>query len=61
MPIRITCRDKAPGRVERHTASRREPANLQRRFIPLRLDSANIKDLPKQLAQTEQMETTACP
>lgn len=34
--------------LERHTAMFRDPTNAQRRFIPLRLDGAGIKDSLKQ-------------
>ena len=36
--------------LERHTAIYRDPTNAQRRFIPLRLDDAEIKGTPKQFA-----------
>jgi tricorn protease-like protein len=36
--------------LERHTALYRDPTNADRRFIPLRLDDAKIKDMLKQFA-----------
>jgi hypothetical protein len=36
--------------LERHTALFRDPSNAERRFIPLRLDEAEIKDTLKQFA-----------
>jgi WD40 repeat protein/GTPase SAR1 family protein len=40
-------------RLERHTALFRDPTNRQRRFIPLRLDDAEIKDTLKQFAYVD--------
>ena len=39
--------------LERHTALFRDPINAQRRFIPLRLDDAKIKDTLKQFAYVD--------
>jgi hypothetical protein len=39
--------------LERHTAMFRDPTNQQRRFIPLRLDDAEIKDTLKQFAYVD--------
>jgi hypothetical protein len=39
--------------LERHTVMFRDPTNLQRRFIPLRLDGAVIKDNLKQFAYVD--------
>ena len=39
--------------LERHTAMFRDPTNAQRRFIPLRLDDAEIKDTLKQFAYVD--------
>jgi small GTP-binding protein len=39
--------------LERHTALFRDPTNSQRRFIPLRLDEAEIKDTLKQFAYVD--------
>ena len=36
--------------LERHTAFFRDPTNQQRRFIPLRLDNSDIKDVLRQFA-----------
>jgi len=36
--------------LERHTALFRDPTNAERRFVPLRLDDAQIKDTLKQFA-----------
>jgi WD40 repeat protein len=42
--------------LERHTALFRDPTNAQRRFIPLRLDDAEINDALKQLAYVDWRE-----
>jgi WD40 repeat protein len=42
--------------LERHTALFRDPTNAQRRFIPLRLDDAEIKDALKQFAYLDWRE-----
>ncbi|MBW2663182.1 MAG: TIR domain-containing protein [Deltaproteobacteria bacterium] len=39
--------------LERHSAIFRDPTNTQRRFIPLRLDDAEIKDTLKQFAYVD--------
>jgi small GTP-binding protein len=39
--------------LERHTALFRDPTNAQRRFIPLRLDDAEINDALKQFAYVD--------
>ena len=39
--------------LERHTAIFRDPTNARRRFIPLRLDDAEIKDTLKQFAYVD--------
>jgi len=39
--------------LERHTALFRDPTNAERRFIPLRLDDAEIKDTLKQFAYVD--------
>jgi tetratricopeptide (TPR) repeat protein len=39
--------------LERHTAMFRDPTNQRRRFIPLRLDDAEIKDALKQFAYVD--------
>ena len=39
--------------LERHTALFRDPTNAERRFIPLRLDEAEIKDTLKQFAYVD--------
>ncbi|KCZ70864.1 WD40 repeat-containing protein [Candidatus Methanoperedens nitroreducens] len=39
--------------LERHTALFRDPTNARRRFIPLRLDDAEIKDILKQFAYVD--------
>jgi WD40 repeat protein len=39
--------------LERHTALFRDPTNTRRRFIPLRLDDAEIKDALKQFAYVD--------
>ena len=39
--------------LERHTAMFRDPTNQQRRFIPLRLDDAEIKDTLRQFAYVD--------
>jgi hypothetical protein len=39
--------------LERHTVMFRDPTNLQRRFIPLRLDGVAIKDTLKQFAYVD--------
>jgi TIR domain len=39
--------------LERHMVMFRDPTNLQRRFIPLRLDGAVIKDNLKQFAYVD--------
>jgi WD40 repeat protein len=39
--------------LERHTAMFRDPTNARRRFIPLRLDDAEIKDTLKQFAYVD--------
>ncbi len=39
--------------LERHTALFRDPTNQQRRFIPLRIDDCDIKDLLKQFAYVD--------
>jgi TIR domain-containing protein len=44
--------------LERHTAMFRDPTNAQRRFIPLRLDDAEIKDTLKQFAYVDWRERT---
>ena len=45
--------------LERHTALFRDPTNLQRRFIPLRLDDCEIKDSLKQFAYVDWRKTDA--
>jgi GTPase SAR1 family protein len=42
--------------LERHTALFRDPTNAQRRFIPLRLDDAEIKDALKPFAYVDWRE-----
>ena len=42
--------------LERHTALFRDPTNQQRRFIPVRLDDAEIKDALKQFAHVDWRE-----
>ena len=42
--------------LERHTVLFRDPTNQKRRFIPLRLDNANIKDSLKQFAYIDWRE-----
>ena len=42
--------------LERHTAIFRDPTNARRRFIPLRLDDVEIKDLLKQFAYVDWRE-----
>ena len=39
--------------LERHTAMFRDPTNARRRFIPLRLDDAEIKDTLKQFSYVD--------
>jgi len=39
--------------LERHTALFRDPTNAERRFIPVRLDDAEIKDTLKQFAYVD--------
>jgi hypothetical protein len=39
--------------LERHTALFRDPTNLKRRFVPLRLDDAPIPDVLKQFAYVD--------
>lgn len=43
--------------LERHTAIFRDPTNQDRRFIPLRLDDAEINDVLKQYAYVEWRES----
>ncbi len=45
--------------LERHTAMFRDPTNVQRRFIPLRLDDAEIKDTLKQFAYVDWRQRSA--
>jgi WD40 repeat protein len=44
--------------LERHTALFRDPTNIQRRFIPLRLDNTEIKDTLKQFAYIDWRKKT---
>jgi small GTP-binding protein len=46
-------------KLERHTALFRDPTNQQRRFIPLRLDDAEIKDTLKQFAYVDWRQRSA--
>ncbi len=45
--------------LERHTALFRDPNNAQRRFIPLRLDNAEIKDTLRQYAYIDWRQKSA--
>ena len=45
--------------LERHTAMFRDPTNARRRFIPLRLDDAEIKDTLKQFAYVDWRQKSA--
>ncbi len=36
--------------LEQHTAMFRDPTNAQRRFVPMKLDNAEIKEIRKQFA-----------
>src|SRR5882724_4716437 len=44
--------------LERHTAVFRDPANAERRFVPLRLDDAEITDTLKQFAYIDWRQKT---
>src|SRR5262245_52184692 len=44
--------------LERHTALFRDPTNAERRFIPLRLDDAEITDTLKQFAYIDWRQKT---
>jgi hypothetical protein len=44
--------------LERHTALFRDPTNAERRFIPLRLDDAEIRDTLKQFAYIDWRQKT---